>query len=201
LPKGGSSVHRLATCLTALPFPFPVRSAPLLVLAWLAWSALACGGAPPAVTSSAPADGPPDAAAPAEPEAPLVTAPPPESTRAPSTASFEQATAAPESVDVNDDHLHLTDAQLTGPMRGVLDRCAVPRNAKVTIKTAVYNGRAIGVTVAVVVDKPKSKKRPTKAAAIAEAKMKDRIVTCADHAVRAVTWPPSRRRDSFTTVF
>jgi hypothetical protein len=139
-------------------------------------------------------------------EAAILTAPPPEATRRASNATFEQATSAPEAIDINDGQaVHLTDDQLTSPMRGILDRCSVPRNAKVTIKTAVQNGRAIGVTVDVVFDIAKPKKRPSKSAAAAEAraaaKAKARIINCADHAVRAVTWPPSRRRDSFTTVF
>ncbi len=52
----------------------------------------------------------------------------------------------PERLDVHDERVHLTDGQLTGPMRGVLNGCRVPSNARVTIKTAVQRGRAIGVT-------------------------------------------------------
>jgi hypothetical protein len=165
---------------------------------------LACGSPPPA---EAPVpDEPADAGSNVEIlPAPTTSAAPLSQPSGPvSTASFEEATASPEPVDIHDEHLQLTDAQLTGPMRGALDRCAVPKNAHVTIKTAVQNGRAIGVTVEVVFDKPKPKKRappPSRAALKAEAKTKERIVTCADKAVRTVTWPPSKRRDSFTTVF
>jgi hypothetical protein len=152
-----------------------------------------------------PAEAPSDPAAPAEPEPAIGSAPSPEGTPGASTTSFEDATSVPEPVDVNDEHLHLTDNQLTGPMRGVLERCAIPRNAKVTIRTAVQNGHAIGVTVDVVFDRPKSKRRMSRAAERAaekaEAKTRKRIVACADRAVRALTWPPSRRRDAFTTVF
>jgi hypothetical protein len=125
--------------------------------------------------------------------------------------SFEQATSTPEPVDVNDDRPQLTDLQLTNPMRGVLARCKVPPNAKVTIQTAVQFGRAIGVTVHVEMPKRKpatKSKRVSKtaakaaaAAAKAEAQAVAKLRTCADHAVRALTWPPSRRRDAFTTTF
>lgn len=110
--------------------------------------------------------------------------------------------SVPEALDVHDDRVHLTDAQLTGPMRSVLSGCRVPSNARVTIRTAVQNGRAIGVSVNVRWQRPKSqKKSPPPAVLRAEAKIAAKIVTCADRAVRAVTWPPSRRRDSFTTEF
>ncbi len=35
----------------------------------------------------------------------------------------------------------------------------------------------------------------------AEAKLAPKLAACADKAVRALTWPPSQRRDSFTSVF
>jgi hypothetical protein len=109
--------------------------------------------------------------------------------------------SVPEALDVNDDRAHLSDGQLTGPMRGVVSSCRVPSNARVTIKTAVQYGHAIGVTVTVAFLHPRSMKRVPPATARFEAKLASKIVACADRAVRAVTWPPSRRRDSFTTVF
>jgi hypothetical protein len=122
-----------------------------------------------------------------------------------STASYEQATSIPEPIVPNDDRLQLTDNQLNEPMRGVLSGCRVPPNARVTIKTAVQYGRATGVTVLVDLPKPKAQKKGTKrvskAAAKATAKTIARITSCADHAVRALTWPSSRRRDAFTTTF
>ena len=124
-----------------------------------------------------------------------------ERTRAPSTATYEEATSTPELLDVNDERAHLTDSQLTGPMRSVLTTCRVPSNARVTIKTAVQNGRAIGVSVHVDFEHPKTMRRIPSSTLRAESKMSSKIVTCADHAVRAVVWPPSRRRDSFTTHF
>jgi hypothetical protein len=164
--------------------------------------ACACGGAPP------PPAPPPQPVEPAEaaPEEPAADEPPPvvdapERSRPPSTATYEQATSTPESLDVHDERAHLTDAQLTGPMRGVMNACRIPPNAKVTVKTAVQNGRAIGVTVNVRIDRPKSKRPPSKAALKAEVKTSAKIAACVDRAVRKVVWPPSSRRDSFTTEF
>lgn len=157
-----------------------------------------------------------------EPEPPAEEEPPPlaasgvtidtpERSRPPSTATYDQAMSTPEKLDVNDDRPHLTDDQLRGPMRGVIAGCGMPRNAKVTIRTAVQSGRAIGVSVDVRFEHPPPAapaKRPSRtaaqraaAAAQREAKAKKKIVTCIDHAVRAVIWPPSSRRDSFTTEF
>lgn len=180
----------------------------------LAWAAglisaavIACASAHPA---PAPAPAAPanqteddDDAGPDEPaqnaSAPPVVVDMPERTRAPSTASYEQALSTPEPLNVNDDRMHLTDGQLTGPVRGVLSGCGVPARARITIKTVVQNGRAIGVTVTVRFDKPKSAKPPSKAAAKKEAKAATKLVACVDRAVRQIVWVPSRRRDSFTT--
>jgi uncharacterized protein (DUF2235 family) len=125
----------------------------------------------------------------------------PERSLPPSTKSYDEALSTPEKLDVHDDRVHLTDAQLTGPMRGVLSGCRVPSNARVTVKTAVQNGRAIGVTVTVRFEHPKSSRSPSWATARAEARMSKKIITCVDRAARAVVWPPSGRRDSFTTDF
>jgi hypothetical protein len=176
--------------------------------AWTAWLAgatlVACASAPPA----APAHGLEEheehdaAVEEASPAASTTVVDAPERSRAPSTATYEEALSTAEALDVNDERVHLTDAQLTGPIRGVVSTCRVPSNARVTIKTAVQYGRAIGVTVDVRFERPKSaKKPPSKAVLKAEAKTAKKIISCADHAVRAVVWPPSRRRDSFTTEF
>lgn len=166
---------------------------------------VSCASAPPppqVVNTSEEHD-----AAPEEPPsvAPAVSVDAPERSARSSTKSYDEALSTPESLDVNDDRLHLTDGQLTGPMRGVLTGCRVPSKARITIKTAVQNGRAIGVTVNVRFERPKSARAPARppshAAARAEAKMSGKIITCIDRAVRAVTWPPSNRRDSFTTEF
>lgn len=192
--------------------------------AWAVLAALfvaACGSDPPPApvapqppppASAAPSPEPPaaaeksddipDTAADEEP-APPPPAPDP-SSQPPSTASFEQATSTPEPIRNDDDHLHLTDNQLSGPVRGVLQKCKVPARAKVTIKTAVQFGRAIGVTVVVDMPKLRQPKKPTKEsqkAAKAQQKTAARVRDCIDHAVRVATWPPSRRRDTITTTF
>lgn len=130
----------------------------------------------------------------------------------PSTASYEEAMAAPESLDNRDGRPELTDRQLSEPTRGVLDGCRVPSNVHLTIQAAVRNGHAIGVTIRVELPAPKPTKKPpkrlsakaakaAKAQAKADAALIDRITRCVDHAVRGLTWPPSSRRDSFTTTF
>jgi hypothetical protein len=144
----------------------------------------------------------PDAAAPEpSPELTTVIVDTPERSRPPSTASYEEAMSKPEPVDIQDGHLHLTDAQLAGPTRGVLSGCRVPSNARVTIKIAVQNGRAIGVTVDVRFVRPRSARLPSRAATQAEARIAARIAACGGRRVRAIVWPPSRRRDAFTTEF
>jgi hypothetical protein len=196
--------------------------------AWVLLAAclvMGCGSSPPPAPAApaAPPAPPPASAAPAPaPEAPEPEtkdddipdtatdeeAPPPPSEPAeptpPSTASFEQATSKPEPLNANDDRLHLTDNQLSGPMRGVAQKCKVPARAKVTIKTAVQFGRAIGVTVLVDMPPLKLPKKPTKAsqkAAKARQKAIVRIRDCVDHSVRVLSWPQSRRRDTITTTF
>ena len=170
-------------------------------MGWLPAALLvACGShAPPA---AAPAEEKIHAEDDADAGPEVVTLPPPpERALPPSTASYDEALATPESLDVNDDRAHLTDGQLTGPMRGVLEGCRVPSTAHVTIKTAVLRGRAIGVTVLVAWDHPKSVKHVSASRAKYESKVSAKIVTCADQHVRQVVWPPSSRRDSFTTTF
>jgi hypothetical protein len=125
----------------------------------------------------------------------------PERSRPPSTATYEEAVATPEAIALDDGRVQLTDNQLRAPMNAVINACRLPRNAKVTVKTAVQHGRAIGVTVEVRFDRPKSKKPPTRAARKAEAKLSAKIVACVDKAVRSQIWPPSHRRDSFVTEF
>lgn len=187
----------------------------------LACLVVGCGSDPPPPAaapappppSAAPAPPPPPAAEEKDDEIPdtakdeeevLTTPVAPSEPQSPSTASFEQATSTPEPIVPNDDRIHLTDNQLSGPVRGVLQTCKVPARVKVTIKTAVQFGRAIGVTVIVEMPKLKQPKKPTKQskkAAKAQASAAKRIRECADHNVRALSWPASRRRDAFTTTF
>jgi hypothetical protein len=131
---------------------------------------------------------------------------PPSRTPLSKSASYEEALAEPEDVNLSDDRAHLTDLQLSNPMRDVLSKCRVPRKASVTIQTAVKNGHAIGVTATVTFAFAFEKTRPSKigrppstAAAKAEAKATSQLAECVDQAVRALEWPPSPRRDSFTT--
>ena len=113
--------------------------------------------------------------------------------------------STPEVLDMGDASAHLTDAQLTAPMSGVLAGCQVPWNAKVSIRTAVQSGRAIGVTVDVRIARPTPRKPPSKKAALAMAKVDAKIIArvsaCVDKNVRGLVWPPSRRRDSIMTDF
>ena len=174
---------------------------------WLVGALLAaCAGRTPTPLAAPAPPGTPESshstveedAAPDWSAAPVTAAAAP---KPPSAGSYEEAIRVPEPIDVSDERVQLTDGQLTGPMRGVLAACRVPSNVKVTIKTAVQNGRAIGVTIGVAFEHPKSMKRISNATLRYEAKLSAKIVACADRAVRAVTWPPSKRRDSFTTVF
>ncbi len=165
-----------------------------------------CASAPPPPPAPPPrvAAEPRPAQVAAPPEEPL--APPPaaamdvaERSRTPSTASYDAALSTAEPVDIDDDHPHLTDVQLWSPLRGALQGCRVPRSAKVTIKTAVQHGHAIGVTVDVRLPAPRSTKRLKPTAVKAEKNAIAKWTACVDRNVRATVWPPNRRRDSFTT--
>jgi hypothetical protein len=171
-------------------------------MAWLVGAmVVGCGSAPPPPAAASP----PDTKEAALQEAPVAwstaTAYVPAEPPPPSTASYEEALSIPESLDVHDERVHLTDVQLTGPMGGVLSGCSAPSNARVTIKTAVQRGRAIGVTVTVRFERPKSARPLSTAAAKAESKRSSAIALCVDRAVRVLVWPPSTRRDSFTTEY
>jgi hypothetical protein len=155
---------------------------------------------------------------------------PPEARRAPvvalpPNATYEQALAVPEALNAQDERAHLTDAQLTAPMRNVPGGCAIPRKGKVTVKVAVQQGHAIGVTVIVSLFKPevakveaapkrlsakaakerarleKERAKAEKERVKAEAKLIARVTECFDTAVRALQWAPNARRDSFTTMY
>lgn len=128
--------------------------------------------------------------------------PPHDAAWRPSTASYEEALAQPEPLDPNDARTQLTDLQLTNPMRDAVSRCKPPTRAKVVVKVVVQTGHAIGVTVHVRFDKPKgAKRRPSRFAAKREAKAAAKIAACVDRRVRALVWPPSQRRDSFTSTY
>jgi hypothetical protein len=104
----------------------------------------------------------------------------------PSGMSYEAAIAgnnlnlAPGTKDGPD----LTDAELAGPMRDgtFLDACGVPNSTQVTVKVAIRNGRAVGVSVYAV---PPSRE----------------IAGCVERHVRGMMWPPHAKMDSFVTTY
>jgi hypothetical protein len=75
----------------------------------------------------------------------------------------------------------LTDDQLKGPINarvpGILASCGVPESTKLTIKVAIKQGRAVGVTV---ITNP-----PNPGAA-----------GCVDRGVRGIGWPANAKMDS-----
>ncbi len=78
----------------------------------------------------------------------------------------------------------LTDAQLSAPMRNAafISSCGAPDSMKVTVKVAVKNGRAWGVSVYT---------NPSNPA----------VASCVDRHVRGLGWPPNPKMDSFTTTY
>lgn len=78
----------------------------------------------------------------------------------------------------------LTDAQLGAPMRNAsfISGCGAPDSMKVTVRVAVQNGRAVGVSVY---------PNPPNAA----------VAQCVDRHVRALGWPPNAKMDFFTTTY
>jgi hypothetical protein len=78
----------------------------------------------------------------------------------------------------------LTDAQLTGPMHNgaFVGECGAPDSMKVTVKVAIKQGRAAGVSVSTSPPDPD-------------------IAGCIDRYVRTFSWPSSSKMDSFTTTY
>ena len=76
----------------------------------------------------------------------------------------------------------LTDGQLAGPLRNAafIGACGIPGSMHVTVRTAVRNGRAVGVSVST--DPPNGA-----------------LATCVEHSVRGLSWPSNPHMDSFTT--
>lgn len=76
----------------------------------------------------------------------------------------------------------LTDAQLSRPLQNAafVSGCGAPNSMKVTVKVAVQNGRAVGVSVY---------PNPPDAA----------VAGCIDRAVRNLSWPSNPKMDTFTT--
>ncbi len=78
----------------------------------------------------------------------------------------------------------LSDGQLAGPLRSgaFLGACGVPASMHVTVRTAIKQGRAVGVSVST--DPPNGG-----------------MASCVDHSVRTLSWPSNPHMDSFTTRF
>lgn len=78
----------------------------------------------------------------------------------------------------------LTDGQLGAPMRNAsfISGCGAPDSMKVTVRVAVQNGRAVGVSVY---------PNPPNPA----------VASCVDRHVRALGWPPNAKMDFFTTTY
>jgi hypothetical protein len=98
--------------------------------------------------------------------------------------SYEEALAVPEDLNATKDAPELTDAQLSAPMANgeMISECGAPETMKVVVKVAVRDGRAMGATVAT---SPESVD----------------VATCVDKAVRAMSWPVSAKRFTFTTAY
>jgi hypothetical protein len=104
----------------------------------------------------------------------------------PSGMSYEAALAgnnlhlAPGTKDAPD----LTDTQLAGPMRNgtFLDACGAPESMHVTVKVAIKNGHAVGVSVYT---------NPPNAP----------VGYCIERQVRGLYWPSSAKMDSFVTTY
>jgi hypothetical protein len=76
----------------------------------------------------------------------------------------------------------LSDAQLSAPMRNAsfIGGCGAPESMKVTVRVAIKNGRAVGVSVY---------PNPPDA----------RVASCIAGHVRGLSWPSNPKMDSFTT--
>lgn len=104
----------------------------------------------------------------------------------PTGPSYESAIAgnnlklAPGSLDAPD----LTDAELAGPMRDgtFLDTCGVPTSMHVTVKVAIRQGRAVGISV-----------YPTPPS--------QEIAGCVERHVRGLQWRSNAKMDSFITTY
>jgi hypothetical protein len=103
---------------------------------------------------------------------------------APGGMSYEAALASnKEEITIgNKAGPDLSDGQLAGPLRGgaVIGACGVPSNMHVTVRTAIRQGRAVGVSVST--DPPNGA-----------------MASCVDRGVRALSWPSNPHMDSFTT--
>ena len=98
--------------------------------------------------------------------------------------TYDDALAEPEDVMALKSERELTNQELSLPMKdsSFIGNCNAPDSMKVTVKVAVRDGKALGVSVLTDPDDPT-------------------VAECIDSAVRNFTWPVSKRRDSFITAF
>jgi hypothetical protein len=98
--------------------------------------------------------------------------------------SYDEALAIPEDLGAIKNEKDLSDDEVAAPMQSgtYIQACGAPDEMKVTIRVAVRDGHALGVSVTTDPDDQ----------AIAE---------CIDNGVRALTWPVSHRRETMTTRF
>jgi hypothetical protein len=112
--------------------------------------------------------------------------PPPFRGRGPAGPTYEAALASNnhEITIGKQGSADLTDAQLSGPMRGgtFVGECGAPDSMKVTVKVAIKTGHAAGVSVSTSPPDPD-------------------IAGCIDRYVRTFAWPSSSKLDSFTTTY
>jgi hypothetical protein len=94
--------------------------------------------------------------------------------------SYDEALAEPEDVMALRGQRELRNDELTAPVKTptFLNTCGVPESTSVTLKIAVRDGKTLGVTV---ITEPDD-------ATLAE---------CVDKAIRDISWPESKHRDSF----
>jgi hypothetical protein len=78
----------------------------------------------------------------------------------------------------------LTDAQLSAPMKNApfISGCGAPGDMKVTVKVAIKNGRAVGVSVYT---------NPSNST----------VAACVDRHVRGLSWPANPKMDTMTTTY
>lgn len=98
--------------------------------------------------------------------------------------SYDEALAVPEELDLVKREPELSNAELAAPLKNAafISECGAPDSTKVIVKVAVREGHAMGVSVSLSPDDPEA-------------------AQCIDKAVRTLTWPASKKRFSFTTVY
>lgn len=98
--------------------------------------------------------------------------------------SYEDALSEPEDVMALKSERQLGNDELTAQMKNptFLTACSVPDSMSLTLKIAVRDGKTLGVSV---ITRPDDQT----------------VAECIDKAVRDLSWPVSKHRDSFITNF